>query len=103
MCGYDVSWPLEPCRYDLLVGRAERFLRVQVKTTRAKVNGSWVVSLVGGGRQRGPYDPDDIDHFFVVDGDLAYYLIPVAVAGGRRAIHLSGYRQFRLNDRPVDS
>lgn len=36
---FDVSWPLEPCRYDLLATRAREPQRVQVKTTRAKEAG----------------------------------------------------------------
>jgi hypothetical protein len=44
LCGYDVSWPLEPCRYDLVAGRLDEFLRVQVKTTRVTNGNSWIVS-----------------------------------------------------------
>ena len=44
----------------------------------------------------GAYDPDDIDYFFIIDGDLDYYLIPVAVVGGLSTISLSAYEQFRL-------
>jgi hypothetical protein len=70
LCGYEVSWPLEPCRYDLVVCDAQRALRVQVKTTRHHPHGGWVAGLLSGGRQRGTYDPDDIDYFFVINGDL---------------------------------
>ena len=31
----EVSWPLEPCRYDLLASRGDETLRVQVKTSRS--------------------------------------------------------------------
>ncbi len=95
LSGYDVSWPLEPCAYDLLVHR-DRFSRVQVKTTRVRANETWIVRLHSGGRQRGPYDPDDIDYFFVIDGDLEYYLIPVPQVGGLNAIHVAAYSEYRL-------
>jgi hypothetical protein len=96
LCGYEVAWPLEPCRYDLVAKRLDEFLRVQVKTTRLKNANTWIVSLsTDGGRLT--YDPDDIDYFFIVDGDLEFYLIPVAIVGGLHAISLSAYSQFKLS------
>ncbi|MFP5315592.1 MAG: group I intron-associated PD-(D/E)XK endonuclease [Actinomycetes bacterium] len=97
LCGCDVSWPLEPSRYDLLVDSEKGFRRVQVKTTSVRVADTWKVYLSTTHRERTTYDPDEIDDFFVVDGDLAYYLIPVSVVGGLHAIHLSAYRHFRLD------
>jgi hypothetical protein len=35
------------------------------------------------GGPRLPYDPDVIDYFFIVDGDLAMHLIPSQVVAGR--------------------
>jgi len=96
MCGYDVSWPLEPCRYDVLAVRQDHVMRIQVKTTRYHSQGSWRVALSTGGRRRETYDPDDIDYFFVIDGDFEYYLLPVSVVAGLSTIHLSAYEQFRL-------
>jgi hypothetical protein len=96
LCGFDVSWPLEPCRYDVLVRTSDRYLRVQVKTTRFRTAGSWVARLSSGGRHRGCYDPDDIDYFFVIDGDLKYYLFPVSAVGGLSAIRLSAYQAFKV-------
>jgi hypothetical protein len=99
LCGYDVAWPLEPCRYDLVARRHQEFLRVQVKTTRLRSGNSWIVSLsTDGGRLT--YDPDEIDYFFIVDGDLEYYLIPVATVGGLHAISLSAYARFKLARAP---
>ncbi len=96
LCGYEVAWPLEPCRYDLVARRLDQFLRVQVKTTRLRTGTSWIVSLsTDGGRLT--YDPDEIDYFFIIDGGLDYYLIPVATVGGLRAIRLSVYSQFKLS------
>ena len=83
MCGYEVIWPLEPCRYDLVVDPRAAVLRVQVKTMRRRAEG-WQVQLTtsghptGGNHARTFYDPDEIDSFFVIDADLNYYLIPVA-------------------------
>ena len=95
LCGYDVSWPLEPCRYDLLAVRNEECLRIQVKTTRSMREGAWMVTLSSHGGLM-TYAPDEIDYFFIVDGDLEQYLIPVATVGGRHAISLSAYSQFRI-------
>ncbi len=95
LCGYDVSWPLEPCRYDLLVV-GDKPMRIQVKTGTVRANNSWVAWLSSTGTVRRIYDPDEIDFFFVIDGSLEYYLIPVAVVGGFHVIHLSAYVQYRL-------
>jgi hypothetical protein len=96
LCGYEVSWPLEPCRYDLVAAQGRRMLRVQVKTTRYESQGSWRVSLSTGGRNRETYDPEDIDYFFVIDADFQFYLIPVASVAGLSTIHLSAYARFRV-------
>ena len=96
LCGHSVAWPLEPCRFDLLVWRGERVERIQVKTTTVKTGASSTVWLSTTGKQRRPYDPDEIDQFFVIDGDLEYYLIPVAAVGGLMVIQLSAYESYRL-------
>jgi hypothetical protein len=41
-----------------------------------------------------PYDPDVIDYFFIVDGDLNLYLIPSRVIAGRVALLLRTYKRF---------
>jgi hypothetical protein len=101
MCGYDVSWPLEPCRYDLLVDLDGQRARVQVKTCRRRAGG-WQVNLTtsghptGGRHARTFYDPDEVDCFFVIDGDLNYYLFPMEAVAGRSAICLSAHQAFRV-------
>ncbi|KUI03617.1 hypothetical protein AU190_10640 [Mycolicibacterium acapulense] len=100
LCGYYVSWPLEPCRYDLLVSMDDAIKRVQVKTTTVKQGSSWTVWISSTGTMRTAYDPEEVDYFFIVDGDFDYYLIPVAVVGGLTAIRLSAYLNFRI-DRSV--
>lgn len=97
LCGYAVSWPLEPVRYDLVVHRDRELLRVQVKTASVRAGGSWQVWLSTTGRTRATYDPEDVDLFFVIDGDLSYYAIPVNVVGGLHAITLSGYQDYRVH------
>lgn len=96
LCGYSVSWPLEPCRYDLLVERDGRAERIQVKTATVRTGGSWTVWLSTTNPQRAPYDIDEIDAFFLIDGDLNFYLIPVGHVGGLHAIQLSAYGAFGL-------
>lgn len=94
--GQSVSWPLEPTRYDLLVWQGDAAKRVQVKTATVRTGRSWTVWLSTTGRARRPYDPDEVDQFFVIDGDLEYYLIPLAVVGGFMSIQVSAYRAYRL-------
>ena len=40
------------------------------------------------------YDPELIDLFFIMDGDLAMYLIPSRVIAGRVAILLRTYTEY---------
>lgn len=96
LCGHDVSWPLEPSRYDLLVATEFGIRRVQVKTTKVQVGDTWKVDLSAGRGGRKTYDPDEIDHFFIIDGSLTCYLIPVAAVGGLHSIHLRPYARYRL-------
>jgi hypothetical protein len=96
LCGHNVSWPLEPSRYDLLVCTDGGIRRVQVKTTTVRAGDTWKVFLSTSHRERRTYDPDEIDDFFIIDGELNCYLIPVAAVGGLHAIHLGGYAQYQL-------
>ncbi|WP_447942767.1 group I intron-associated PD-(D/E)XK endonuclease [Microbacterium aurum] len=96
LCGYDVAWPLEPSRYDLVVRRAGIMRRVQVKTTTSRRNGHWQVFLSTTHRERATYDPDDVDEFFIISGDLACYVIPLEAVGGLHAIHLTAYERYRV-------
>jgi hypothetical protein len=38
------------------------------------------------------------DLFFVVDGDMVLYLIPVAAVAGKATLTLRGYRRFIVGD-----
>jgi hypothetical protein len=100
LSGTPVSWPLEPCRYDLIVWRPEGPARVQVKTGTVRTGPSWMVRLSSSRGETRTYDPEEMDEFFVIDGDLNFYLVPVAVVGGLSAIHVSAYQTYRLRTEP---
>jgi hypothetical protein len=99
LCGYNASLPVEPAVYDLLVTMPDGIKRVQVKTTTCKTDG-WAVQVgrrpysVGNRAPRIPYDPDLVDFFFILDGDLTMYLIPSRVIAGRVGILLRNYTEF---------
>lgn len=69
---------------------------MQVKTTTVRVGETWKAYLSTADRGRRTYDPSEIDDFFVIDGTLTSYLIPVSVVGGLQAIHLAAYDPYRL-------
>jgi hypothetical protein len=96
LCGHDVSWPLEPARYDLLVDIDGALRRVQVKSTTVRAGTSWTAWLSTTRRGRTTYDVDEIDFFFVIAGDHSAYLIPSTVVGGLHAIQLSAYDAYRI-------
>ena len=100
--GYNVAFPLEPTVYDLLVSMADGIKRIQVKTTMFYGKDGWEVHVgrrpysIGNRARLIPYDPDIIDLFFIVDGDLTMYLIPSRVIGGRVGILLRTYASYRV-------
>jgi hypothetical protein len=100
MCGCGVLFPIEPAIYDLAAAMPEGLRRVQVKTTASRNSAGWQVgigrhphSLEKGG-PRVPYDPDVIDYFFIVDGDVTMYLIPSRVVAGRVGLGLRTYEKY---------
>jgi hypothetical protein len=103
LLGHDVSWPLEPTAYDLLLDTgADGILRVQVKSGTRRLNGSWTVWITRGATasstgSRARYSSTEIDYFGVVDGDRDVYMIPVQVVEGRTALSLRCYERFRLS------
>jgi len=90
--------------YDLLVSMPEGIQRVQVKTTTCFSKDGWTVVVgrrpysVGNRERRIPYDPELIDWFFIVDGDLAIYLIPSRTIAGRVAILLHTCRKYIIGN-----
>jgi hypothetical protein len=98
--GFGAAVPIEPTIYDLLVSTPEGIKRVQVKTTTYKGKVGWQVGVgrrpysIGNREPLRPYDPELIDWFFIVDGDLNIYLIPSQVIGGRVGILLRTYTKY---------
>lgn len=94
--GAHVSWPLEPCRYDLLVDLHDGLQRVQVKTTERA--GPTAALTMSNSRRRGRqiYAPGEIDSFFAMDGELNAFLIPYDVIAGYGEILLSHYIAFKI-------
>lgn len=96
MCGCDVSWPLEPCRYDLLAVTSDTVSRIQVKTTSVRSGDTWTVWISTTSGRRTVYDPGELDYFFIITAELDCFLIPVARVGGFLAIHLSAYEDCKV-------
>ena len=104
LCGCNVALPIEPAVYDLLVARPGGIERVQVKTTTFNSKDGWMVQVgrrpysAGNKARLIPYDPDLIDLFFIVDGDLTMYVIPSRVIAGRVGIALRSYTKYVVGD-----
>jgi hypothetical protein len=100
LCGFGAAIPIEPAVYDLLVSTPQGIKRVQVKTTTYLSKAGWQVGVgrrpysIGNREPLVPYDPELIDWFFIVDGDLTIYLIPSQVIGGRVGILLRTYSKY---------
>ena len=100
LCGFTAAIPVEPAVYDLLVSMPDGIKRVQVKTTTHYSRDGWMVGVgrrpysVGNRERLVPYDPELIDQFFIMDGDLTMYLIPGRVIAGRVAILLRTYAKY---------
>jgi hypothetical protein len=99
-CGRNVAFPVEPDAYDLLVEMPDGLKRVQVKSTTYKGKHGWMVQIgrrpysIGNNALLVPYDPETIELFFIVDGDLNIYVIPSRIIGGRVQILLRTYCNF---------
>jgi PD-(D/E)XK endonuclease len=100
LCGYNVAIPVEPAVYDLLVATPDGIKRVQVKTTTCSGKDGRTVAVgrrpysAGNRERRVPYDPELIDWFFILDGDLTIYLIPTRVIARRVGILLHTYTRY---------
>ena len=98
--GLSVAIPTEPTVYDLLAVTQEGIKRVQVKTTTCYSKDGWTVVVgrrsysVGNRARRIPYDPESIDWFFIVDGDMTIYIIPSRIIAGRVGILLHTYTKY---------
>jgi hypothetical protein len=100
LCGCDVLFPIEPAVYDLVVAIPEGLSRVQVKTTTHYSKDGWIVTVgrrpysIGNNLPLVPYDPDVIDYFFIIDGDMNTYLIPSRVIAGRVTLLLRAHTNY---------
>jgi hypothetical protein len=78
--------------------------RVQVKTTTCKTKDGWRVRVgrtpysIGNKERQVPYDPELIDLFFIMDGDLSVYLVPSLVIAGRVSILLRTYKKYMVGN-----
>ncbi|MGW6194896.1 group I intron-associated PD-(D/E)XK endonuclease [Kribbella sp. NPDC055110] len=103
--GCAVALPMEPEVYDLLVTTTNGIQRVQIKSSeRPGSNGHWQVGIgrrpyvLDKSATKMPYDPDDIDLFFIVLGDGSLYVIPSSVVAGRVSIYADTYARYRVGD-----
>ena len=103
--GCAVALPIEPQVYDLLVTTRRGVQRVQVKSSaRPDAKGHWGVEIgrrpyvLDKSASKMPYDPDDIDLFFIVLGDGSMYVIPSSVLAGRVRIYAETYAPYRVGD-----
>jgi hypothetical protein len=102
--GCTSSFPVEPAVFDLLASTPIGIKRVQVKTTTNRNRGSWLATIghrpasAGNRAPLVPYDPDEIDLFFIVDGDLNIYLIPCRDTAGRTSIVVRAYQQYLVGN-----
>jgi hypothetical protein len=103
MRGLAVSFPIEPTVYDLLVDGPSGTSRVQVKTTTTSTKNGWMATVghhpdtharKGLGHRLLAYDPEFIDLFFIIDGDLTIYLIPSRTVAGRVRVLLRTYKKY---------
>jgi len=100
LCGFNPVIPVEPTVYDLLVSMPDGIKRVQVKTTTYNSKNGWMIQVgrrpysIGNNARLVPYDPELIDLFFIVDGDLSLYLIPSKVIAGRVGLLLRTYSRY---------
>jgi len=100
LCGYNVLFPIEPAVYDLVVAMRDGLSRVQVKTTTHYSKSGWLISIgrrpysIGNNLPLVPYDPDVIDYFFIIDGDLNRYLIPSRAIAGRVTLLLRAHTGY---------
>lgn len=100
LCGFTTAVPVEPTIYDLLVSMPDGIKRIQVKPTTYNSKVGWQVGVgrrpysIGNRERLVPHDPELIDSFFIVDGDLTMYLIPSQVIAGRVQILLRTYAKY---------
>lgn len=100
--GIPVFVPPEPEPYDLVAELSVGFQKVQVKSSTRRDKYGRCNAGIAPRRTHGPnkdmavpYDPDDVDLFFIVDADGWMYLIPMKAVAGYCGISLNAYKQYR--------
>ncbi len=95
--GHAPSLPLEAQPYDLLVDMGDVVQRVQVKTCMTKREVTIGRRLPGTSKGAlVPYGIDEVDAFFLLDGELSIFLIPISEVAGKLRISLAKHRRFRV-------
>ena len=102
--GCTASFPIEPAAFDLVVSAPDGVKHVQVKTSTTRSRGTWIVRIgrrphsAGNQAPLTTYDPDEIDLFFIVGGDLNVYLIPSRDIAGRTSILVRAYQRYLVGN-----
>ena len=102
--GHTTAVPGTAQPYDLLVEVDGIFRKVQVKSTtyRDPSCRSWLVRIgrrIPGATKNGPlvpYTPEEVDMFFIVDGELTLYLIPGEVVRDNLSLNLTKYAKCQV-------
>ena len=105
--GYPVFVPFgHSADVDLVTRIDDRFVGVQVKTSRFRQNGRWGVAVcTRGGNQSWNrivkrMDPSRCDFLFVVVADGRRWLIPASAIGGGTEVNLGGPKYARYEVAP---
>lgn len=100
--GATVSVPLSPTTYDLIADWGEGLKKIQVKSGNCQRKGSpYSVKIVKTRYRKtaegqpwkyvhSPYEPEDLDLFFILLGDGTRYLIPFDAVSGQSVVSLPG-------------
>jgi len=98
--GYAVSLPVEPRPYDLVVEASSALHRVQVKTATGKdSSGEYICRIARVPRRDGrkvAYTSEEIDFFFVVDGDFRCYIVPFREVATQTTVTVSTIRHRQV-------
>lgn len=97
--GFEPSFPVETCSYDLVVKLPQGLRSVQIKSRKPGAHATAVVRLHDirpGPFSRSPYTEDEADYLFVLEGWDIGYLIPMSAFAGMSSFTPSSWRQFRV-------
>jgi hypothetical protein len=79
------------------VGQSDSWRDVLRQLGYATTNGRTSAMLRQRASEGTPYDPDDIDFFFIVDADGVYYLVPIEEVAGQVSVSLNTLEHRRIN------